>query len=50
LKIIGFLLTLVSLFLISEDSAEPADYVWLVIGLLILFPPTAWRTFTNGKQ
>jgi hypothetical protein len=49
LKIIGFLITLVSVFLISEGSTDPSDYLWLVIGILFLYPQIIGKVF-NGKQ
>ena len=49
MKIIGFLITLVSVFLISEDGTEPTDYLWLVIGVLLFYPQIIIKAF-NGKQ
>jgi hypothetical protein len=53
LKVIGFLILLVTLFIISEGAGEPLDVIWLAIGILLLFPTiasTAWRKFTDDNQ
>ena len=53
MKIIGFLILLVTLFVISEGAGDPFDFIWLVVGILLLFPTiasTAWRKLTDDNQ